>query len=320
MKKANRLISFSLIALFLLTSCTTRTLPSQDSELEGTITISGAFALYPLMTVWSQEFQQIHPEVQFDISAGGAGKGMTDTLAGAVDIGMISRPITLQEEEKGAFWVAVAKDAVFPVVNVNNPVFDELMQKGISQAIFVSIFITGEVTTWGEVVGDPTISDEIHVFTRSDACGAGDVWAKFLGNRTQDEIQGVGVNGDPGELDAVLNDALGIGYNNLGYVFDLTSGKLVDGISVIPIDINANDSADVDEIAGSLSQAFELISKEKYPSPPARLEFLATKGKPSGLTQAFIEWILTDGQTYVGTAGYVPLTSVQLEEFLTKVK
>ncbi len=79
--------------------------------------MSGAFALYPMMTVWAAEFSKVNPDVQFDVQGGGAGKGMTDTLSGAVDIGMISRAIKPEEEAQGAFWVAVTKDAVFPVVS-----------------------------------------------------------------------------------------------------------------------------------------------------------------------------------------------------------
>ena len=57
--------------------------------LSGTINISGAFALYPMMTVWAAEYTKLNPGVQFNVQAGGARKGMTDTLAGAVDIGMV---------------------------------------------------------------------------------------------------------------------------------------------------------------------------------------------------------------------------------------
>ena len=64
-----------------------------ETKLKGTLSISGAFALYPLMTRWAEEFQKVHPDVQFDISAGGAGKGMTDAVSGAVDIGMVSREV-----------------------------------------------------------------------------------------------------------------------------------------------------------------------------------------------------------------------------------
>src|ERR1700690_3343061 len=58
------------------------------APLSGNISVSGAFALYPMMTVWAADFTKINPNVQFDVQGGGAGKGMTDTLSGAVDIGM----------------------------------------------------------------------------------------------------------------------------------------------------------------------------------------------------------------------------------------
>ena len=44
--------------------------------------MSGAWALYPMAVTWSEEFRKIHPGVQIDISAGGAGKGMADCLTG----------------------------------------------------------------------------------------------------------------------------------------------------------------------------------------------------------------------------------------------
>ena len=42
--------------------------------LSGYITLSGAFALYPLAIQWADEFHRLHPDVDIDISAGGAGK------------------------------------------------------------------------------------------------------------------------------------------------------------------------------------------------------------------------------------------------------
>jgi len=272
-----------------------------------------------MMTRWAEEYQKIHPNVTFDVSGGGAGKGMTAALSGAVDIGMVSRSVTDEETAQGAYTIPVVKDAVFPVVNAANPVADKLKATGISQAMFVKIFVTGEVTTWGEVVGDPTITDEIHVYTRSDSCGAADIWAKFLGGK-QDDLQGIGVDGDPGLLAAVISDPLGIGYNNLGYAFDLTTGLTTEGALIVPIDDNNDGIANDDEVADSLEKAVELIKAEKYPEPPARVENLVTNGKPSGLVADFINWILTDGQQFVSEAGYVQLSEDQLNTSLGLLK
>ena len=58
------------------------------------IAFSGAFALYPLNLKWSEEYKKSHPDIIFNIQPGGAGKGLTDALAGNADVGMFSREIS----------------------------------------------------------------------------------------------------------------------------------------------------------------------------------------------------------------------------------
>ncbi|MCL7452096.1 MAG: substrate-binding domain-containing protein [Anaerolineae bacterium] len=291
---------------------------SAGGQLQGTVTISGAWALYPLMVRWAEEFQAQHSGVRFDISAGGAGKGMADALAGAVDIGMVSREIYPEEIEKGAFWVAVTKDAVLPTISDQNPVWTELLQQGLSRDILIGIFITGEITNWGQAVGRTDVTDAIHVFTRSDACGAAATWAEFLDGE-QEDLLGVAVYGDPGLLDAVIKDPLAIGFNNLNYAFDMDTGMAVAGARVVPVDANGNGQADPGEVYDTKQQAVEGVVTGSYPSPPARDLNLVTPGKPSGLTQAFIRWVLTDGQQFVDEAGYIALPTAKLASELQKL-
>ena len=318
-KKIHSLLAILITVSLLLLACGSQTDSSLSGEMNGTITISGAFALYPMMTRWAEEFQRIYPDVQFDISAGGAGKGMADALSGAVDIGMVSRDVTAEEEAQGAYWISVAKDAVFPVVNAKNPVLDELMKTGFKRDVFEGIFITGEIKTWGQAIGNPEITDEIHVFTRSDACGAAETWAKYLGS-TQENLLGIGVFGDPGLLDAVVNDPLGIGYNNLNYAYDTYNYEAVTGSAILPVDINKNGQIDPDEFLRNKAEAITAVQNGIYPSPPARMEYLVTYGKPKGLVEAFIQWVLTDGQQYLEDAGYIPLSNEQLDSSLEKVE
>jgi phosphate transport system substrate-binding protein len=289
------------------------------AELKGTITASGAFALYPMMVKWGEEFSKLNPGVQFDISAGGAGKGMADALSGAADIGMVSRDITPEEEGKGAWWVAVTKDAVLPMVNAGNPVLADLLVKGVTQEQFEKIWITSEITTWGQLVGKPEITDPINVYTRSDAAGAPETWAKYLGKK-QENLKGIAVFGDPGLLDAVIKDKLGIGFNNLAYAFDNATGQLVPGAVAIPVDANGDGKADDGERLETKGEAVDAVATGKYPSPPARALNLVTKDAPSPLVAAFVRWVLTDGQKYVDEAGYVALPADVLAEGLGKVK
>lgn len=319
--KKTLLILLTLALLTTFASCgssATKSSATSKDELEGTITVSGAWALYPLMVRWGEEFQKLHPGVRFDISAGGAGKGMADALANAVDIGMVSREVYPEEVEKGAFWVATTKDAVFPTVSVENPVWEDLHRQGISQEMLIGIFITGEITTWGQVVSRPEVSDPIHTFTRSDACGAAATWAEYLGG-AQEDLLGIAVYGDPGLLDAVVKDPLGIGYNNLNYAFDADTGVPVAGAWVVPIDADGSGKAEPEEVFDTKEQAVNGVAMDQYPSPPARDLNLVTYGKPEGLVKAFLTWVLTDGQQFVAEAGYISLSQDKLGAELAKL-
>ncbi len=311
-----------ILALFvpLMASCAGQPAASQGDQMNGTITVSGAFALYPMVVLWGDEFGKLHPDVKFDISAGGAGKGLSDALAGAADLGMVSRAVTKEEEAKGAWWVAVTKDAVFPVVNADNPVRQDLLAKGLTKEQLADVFITEKIKTWGELVGRPEVTDKLDVFTRSDSAGAAEAWAKFLGNKKQEDLRGIGVQADPGLLDAVVKDKNGIGYNNLAYAYDASTDKPVAGAMVVPIDVNGDGKASDEEILETKKEAMDAVATGKYPSPPARALNLVTKDKPSPLVAEFLKWVLTDGQKFVNAGGYVQLTPEQLQEGLAKLK
>jgi phosphate transport system substrate-binding protein len=315
-KKVFEVLAIVMVLSIILTACG----GAAQQQPQKKISVSGAFALYPLMVQWAEVYQKANPNVLIDVSAGGAGKGMSDALAGAVDIGMVSREIAQEETDQGAYGIAVTKDAVFGTISANNPYLADILKQGLSQKILSGIFLTGEITTWGQALGKPEITDEIHVFTRSDACGAGEMWVKYMGGKKQEELKGIGVNADPGVLEAVIKDPLGIGYNNLNYAFDLKSGKPVNGAGVVPLDINDNGTVDPDEVLDTQAQAVEAITTGRYPSPPARPLYLVTKGKPTATVAEFIQWILNDGQKYVAEAGYIALTPDQLAASKDKLK
>jgi phosphate transport system substrate-binding protein len=213
----------------------------------------------------------------------------------------------------------VTKDCVIATINKDNPVLNDILAKGMTKQTFYNIFIAGNITTWGQVVGRPDVTDAINVYTRADSCGAADVWSKYLGKK-QEDLGGTGVNGDPGVLEAVKSDRLAIGYNNIGYAYDMQTKAQVDGIKVVPIDLNKNGQVDPEEnVYDAKDKIVTAILEGVYPSPPARNLYLVTKNEFTGATKKFVEWILTDGQQYVDAAGYVHLPQSQLNDQLNKL-
>jgi phosphate transport system substrate-binding protein len=296
---------FTNICLFLLVLFLSRC--TSASRKENTITISGAFALYPMVVQWAEEFKKENPEVRFNISAGGAGKGMADALTGTADLGMVSRDIMPEEVEKGAWWISLTSDAVVATMNAENPYAEQIRKRGLSHDEITSVYINGTITFWEQLFGLSS-KTSISVYTRSDACGAAATWAKYLGGQ-QEDLVGIGIFGDPAIAQAVVNDINGVGYNNTIFVYDIKTGKKRPGIEVIPIDLNDNGMIDKEEdFYTDFNSVLGAISSGDYPSPPARELYFVSKGIPKKeVVRDFIFWILTTGQKFVKEAGYVPL-------------
>ncbi len=288
-------------------------------NLQGSISISGAFALYPLTVKWAEEFKKIHPDVKIDISAGGAGKGITDVLSNITDIGLVSRELTPEETQKGAFPIAVTKDAVIPTISASNPYLKEIQARGLKKDALNNIFITGQIKTWGQL--GIKSNAPLHVYTRSDAAGAAETWAGYFGKK-QEDLQGVAVFGDPGLAQAVKKDPGGIGFNNIVFVYDANTKRATNGVVPLPIDLNNNGRIDPDEnIYGTIDQLTHAIAIGKYPSPPARDLYFVTKGAiKNPVVKEFIKWVLTDGQKYVSAAGYIQLPPEKINTGLNKLK
>lgn len=309
--------SYLLMSFVLLASCSSKNEKSKgEQELEGTISISGAFALYPLTNVWAEEFQKEYPGIRLNISAGGAGKGMADVLSGSTDLGMFSRSISQEEQQHGAWWVAVTKDAVLPTINVKNPFIDRLKVNGLTRNDLAELFLGDGKKHW------KNSSIAVDVYTRSDAAGAADVWATYLGGEGQEAIKGIAVFGDPGVADAVKRDVNGIGFNNVIYVYDITSGVKYPGLDVVPIDINENGKIDPEEQFYDNLQAIDgAIADGRYPSPPARELYLISRGVPSKPEViAFLNWILNQGQGFISQNGYIRLSKQVIDDQKKKLE
>ena len=313
MKVVAIVLIVSMVGILGLAGCTT--------QKENTIKVSGAYSLYPMMVVWAQRYHTLHPDVNIDVSSGGAGKGMADALSGAVDLGMVSRDITTAEADQGIIAVAVVEDAVLATINSANPVLDQIVEHGVTKQQFRDIFINYSIPTWGELVGDSNNTDPIKVYSRSDPCGAAEAWVKYLGDYTQDDIPTIEeitkVKGDDSMSKSIASDPLGIGYSNINYIYSNTTNAPKEGIVVVPIDLNENGTIDPEE--NFYDNRNEIVNAEMsnaLPSPPSRLVYLVTLNNFTGITKDFVEWILTEGQQYTFENGYSAIPEEILDDQL----
>ena len=128
--------------------------------------------------------------------------------------------------------------------------------------------------------------------------------------------------GDPGIADAVKKDVDGIGFNNTQYIFDMQTGNKIQGIDILPLDVNENGKIDsAENFYTNLNSVEEAVLNGNYPSPPVRDLYFVCKRKPTNqLILDYFKWVLTDGQQYIKDAGYIPLPDDVIKEQLKKLE
>jgi phosphate transport system substrate-binding protein len=290
------------------------------SELKGNFTISGAYALYPLIARLADEFMIIHPGVKIEVSKIGTGEGITNLLAGKSQLAMISRPLTDEETGAGIWVIPVAKDGVAPIVNQKNPFIEKLMNQGISPDEFMHVFTSGKQVTWGEIL-DTNAKDKITVYTRADESGAADIWAAFIYKKASD-LRGIGITGDDEMIKSIQENPLAIGFCNFSYAFDISTGERKKDIQIIPTDLDFDNKIDRVEVPfRNLEEAHRSLWLGFFPEQLCRELTLGSLGKPTDpAIVEFLYYVLGEGQSSVKKTGYCPLNNVYINYALDFLK
>lgn len=243
--------------------------------LEGTISIAGGTAHIPVMNDAAQKIMTFNPKIRITVEGGGSGIGVQKVGEGLVDIGDTGRALSEEEVAKyGLKTFAFALDGVATVVHPENPV------SGLSAQQIKDIF-AGVITNWKEVGGKDAA---IHLFTRDEASGTREVfWEKLLKKGPVATAANIVASNGAMKV-AVSQDKNAVGYVGIGHVDGSLKAVILDGVTA--------------------SQ--ENAMKGTY--PVVRKLYMNTKGEPSKLVKAFIDYIMSlNGAEIIKKHGYIPL-------------
>jgi phosphate transport system substrate-binding protein len=316
------------LCLTLLTGCKSNksenstgiTREPAKKSITGSFSISGAYALYPLAQKWAAEFMKLHPAVKIEVTANGTGQGIKDLLEKKTTLVMISRSLTDEELDTGLFTVPVVRDGVAPIINQENPYINKILQQGISPDKLIRLFTVDKPMTWGEVL-DTLSKERALTFTRADESGAAAVWANFLFKEEKD-LTGQKVSGDLEMIKSIRANPLSIGYCNFSFAFDENTGERIEGIQVVPIDLDFDRKIDKTEIPFiNISRVHRGIWLGFYPKNLSRELTFGTLGKPTDpVVVEFLKYVLSDGQVTVRNSNFCELNNVYLNYELQKLK
>jgi len=255
------------------------------------INITGTRFFYPLVEKWAEEFKKEHPDVEIVVKFG---------LQNS-DISMTGTPVDKENPDKGKYTV-VSKFAVVPIINEHNPAWTELQKKGLSETDFEKIYFRGDQQQNNFATNSGIVP--IRVYTRG-ACASA-TFSRHFGKQINDLANlDTKIADDNVLLQNVLNDSLGVAYNNLGFVYDLRTRKQKPGIKVVPVDLNGNGKIDSDEnFYDNLDQLIKKLETAHVALPPVgKMVFVYKEDKPE--VKDFVNWIETKGQQYNHSFGFL---------------
>jgi phosphate transport system substrate-binding protein len=273
------------LSVFLLLQ--TLAAPAQNntgSNSRTTIRYSGTRLTYPLVEAWIKEFTKLHPQVEFRQIPRG------EDASGA-DIKILAYTLDKNNFKPDEQILIVSNYAQVPVTNSANPEVEKWKKTGVSDEQLQNLFFRKNTTAGA--AGHNIVT----VYTRDIPACATKSFAGHYGKETG-EINGKPVSGDDRSLiEAVLKDTNGVTFNNLGFVYNLQTGKVKDGISVIPLDINGNGKLDENEqYYEDLQKLINAIEAGKIPQLSVdNVNFVFSKN-PSPALSEFVDWVVTDGQ------------------------
>ena len=243
------------------------------AAVSGTVNTDGSTSMADVMAAFQESFSDLYPDVTVNYSGTGSGSGITNALAGTVDIGLSSRALTDEEKAEGAVENIVALDGVAIVVNPENTVTDLTIED-------IAKIYTGEISNWSELGGADA---PIAVIGRDAASGTRGAFEEIVG--VEDACQYTNEYESTGEvIGSVAGNPNAIGYASLSAVDESVTAVKVNGV--------APSEATVADGTYEIQRPFVMVTVEGTELSPA--------------AQAFLDWAMSaDAADEVEAAGCV---------------
>lgn len=272
-----------------------------EIPLSGTITISGASALYPLTTLWAKEFERMYPDVKITITEAQPDDAVKAVQAGTVDLAMTNRSLTVSEK-KSLDQEPVASDVLLPVINSSNPLITDIFKNGITLSELCDAWTSETEPAWKSLISSGT-GYTVKRYITADPSGR-QLLSEFLGAKSP--VKGSQVAGDAEMFEVISQNPFALGYLSHAWLFDAASHRPENGLIPLPIDFNNNGKLDDQEkVLFRSDLLLSAVSQKQFPKALQReLYYVSLQRSHSPLVRAFLTWTSNGGQRLVAGAGY----------------
>ena len=260
-----------------LASCNQNSANLESSKL----TLTGSSTVAPLVSEIAKKFEAEREGVRIDVQTGGSSRGLADAAQSLADIGMISRALKEEEQEKFNSY-AIAKDGIGIIIESSNRVTN------LSDREIVDIY-TGKINNWQEVGGE---NAPITVVNKAEGRSTLELFLKYFQLKNSQIEADVIIGDNQQGIKTVAGNKNAIGYVSIGAAErDIDSGI---PLKLLPV--------------GGIEASTENVQDGSFPL--SRPLTLVTKETPSGLTKEFIEYAQSEKvHELIKAQNFVPIAS-----------
>jgi phosphate transport system substrate-binding protein len=326
--------------------CLLLLLPPVWSQSSASIQLVGVGSTTPVViyTTWFREFQKTHPNLHFSYMPSGSSDGIDLVSSGKADFGGTDVPMTKDQlGNAGVLQFPAVLGAVVPVYNLP----DAVGPLKFSQRILAGIYL-GRIKRWN----DPALvelnpeaqlpASKIVVFHSSEGRGSTYVWSDFLSKASEEwrtrvgagahitQPTGVTVEGNGRLAAAIKQTPNSIGYVWFGYaqMYGLDYGPVQNAAG----NFVTADSASMAAAAAAALKTMPADFRISITSPPGERSYpiasftwlLLPEGTEStekrDAMRQFLYWMLSTGQDYAATFGFVPLPAAMVTKELEAIR
>ena len=272
------------------------------------VVVTGARFSYKLVEKWIDDYNKINPHVQIIVESRGSADPQADILAEVYEHD--------DEIKKDREYIDVARYAILPVANATSSFSKVYRDKGLNTDLINQIFFHD---IFGDQENQKNIKAPFTVYTRLQKAGVPLIFATYFGHEQKD-IKGKAIAGADAHLvKALLRDSTGITYLPLPLIYDTQTRKTVEGLTVLPVDLNGNKKISdeekfYDNVDRVLSQLEALKPAEIKNIPIAYLHLSVDKQNASPDAVDFLKWVNENGQRDLHDFGYLRPESKRFDQ------